>query len=221
MSDNRSDDTHTGRVDLCDPFVSLLPVARAAISTLVHPFDVETICASDALAAHLDELQLDLGEGPCWESLKLRAPILELDVQNTQNPAWPSLHNAIASFGVHSVYAFPMLVGTLEIGAVDLYVDTALSFTAEDIQRASALADITAMHVLQRALDSHQEAESQTDELPYSRRQVHQATGMVLAQMKISAEDALLLIRAHAFSSGKSVREVAALIVDRQITFPQ
>lgn len=34
-----------------------------------------------------------------------------------------------------------------------------------------------------------------------SRATVHQATGMVVAQLGVSAEDALALLRAHAFSS--------------------
>jgi len=47
----------------------------------------------------------------------------------------------------------------------------------------------------------------------------HQATGMVHAQMNISASDAALLLRAHAFSTGTSVREVASDIVARRIDF--
>ncbi|MCU1414843.1 MAG: transcriptional regulator, partial [Microbacteriaceae bacterium] len=45
------------------------------------------------------------------------------------------------------------------------------------------------------------------------------ATGMVIAQLDISADDALLLLRAHAFSSGRSVREVSADVVSRRLVF--
>ncbi|WP_382307236.1 GAF and ANTAR domain-containing protein [Herbiconiux sp. UC225_62] len=198
-----------------------LPIARAAISTLKNPFDVETVCASDDLAAHLDELQLDLGEGPCWMALSTRAPVLVPDVQHTWNPAWPSLHTAIAECGIRSVFAFPLIIGSLEIGAVDLYVDAPHPFTSSDVARASALADIAALTVLNQALDRQPTEEGDaTQDSPYSRREVHQATGMVMAQMKVGPDDALLLIRARAFAEGRSVRDIASQIIDRQISFP-
>jgi hypothetical protein len=52
-----------------------------------------------------------------------------------------------------------------------------------------------------------------------NRREVHQATGMVLAQLGINAADAALLLRAHAYSSGRSVAEVANDIVERRLDF--
>jgi hypothetical protein len=52
-----------------------------------------------------------------------------------------------------------------------------------------------------------------------SRREVHQATGMILVQLGISADEASLLLRAHAFSSGRSVKEVANDVVERRLDF--
>jgi hypothetical protein len=42
---------------------------------------------------------------------------------------------------------------------------------------------------------------------------------MVLAQLGLTAADGLLVIRAHAYASARSVREVAADIVARRIGF--
>jgi hypothetical protein len=42
---------------------------------------------------------------------------------------------------------------------------------------------------------------------------------MVAAQLSVSADDALLVIRGRAFSSGRSVEAVAADIVARLLTF--
>jgi hypothetical protein len=205
----------------CDPFMTALPIPRAAISTLKPPFDVETVCATDVLAAQLDELQIDHGVGPCWDALRTHAPVLVSNVQHTVAPRWPTLHDAIAASGIHAVFAFPMIVGTLEIGAVDLYLDTPEPFTPVQVTRASALADIAAMLVLNQALAAQPAHEGEPEsEGPYSRRDVHQATGMVIAQTKVSADDALLLIRARAFANGRSVREIASQIISRQITFP-
>ena len=204
---------------LCQPFLQSLPVARAAISTLQDPFDVETVCATDALAARLDELQIDLGEGPCWQALSTRSPVL-ITVEPASSSAWPSLSSAIAASGIHAVFAFPLIVGALGIGAVDLYLETPEPLTPADIGHAETLAGIAAMQVLNQAMERRPDADGGPfTESPYSRREVHQATGMVVAQAKVSPADALLLIRARAFADGVPVREIAAQIIERRISF--
>ena len=64
---------------LCGPCVELLPVTGAAVSTLSGPINNETVCASDDVAFRIDELQFDLGEGPCWEAFAARRPVLVPD----------------------------------------------------------------------------------------------------------------------------------------------
>lgn len=210
---------HSARQTLCQPFLESLPIARAAISTLQDPFDVETVCATDAVAARLDELQIDLGEGPCWQALSTRSPVL-ITPGHSSGSVWPTLSSAIASSGIHSVFAFPLIVGALGIGAVDLYLDTPEPLTPADIGHAETLAAIAAMQVLNQAMERRPgEDGGPFAESPYSRREVHQATGMVVAQAKVSPDDALLLIRARAFADGLPVREIAARIIDRQISF--
>ncbi|UFS57518.1 GAF and ANTAR domain-containing protein [Subtercola endophyticus] len=202
--------------NLCLPFVEGLPIIRAAISTLGDPFGSETVCASDDEAARLDELQIDLGEGPCWQALSSRRPVIEPDIQNSPNPDWPTLSASIQDAGVRAVFAFPLLVGSLRVGAVDLYADTVGTLTPGEIDDAATLAGIAARHIVSGALERN--ALEQPPSV-FSRREVHQATGMVLTQLGVSAADALLIIRAHAFAEGLTVREVAATIVDRRLIF--
>ncbi len=52
-----------------------------------------------------------------------------------------------------------------------------------------------------------------------TRDQLSQATGMVVAQLKIAPPDALALLRAHAFAHGTTVTEVSSRIVDRTLHF--
>jgi hypothetical protein len=53
----------------------------------------------------------------------------------------------------------------------------------------------------------------------FSRRVIHQATGMVLAQLDISADDAMLVLQGHAFAAGLTMMEVAQRVVDRTLDF--
>ncbi|MFB2596673.1 ANTAR domain-containing protein [Herbiconiux sp. P17] len=193
-----------------------LPVDRAAISTLGAPFDIETVSTSDDLAGKLSELQLDVGEGPGWEAHAHQAAVLIPDLTGVAPTRWPLFAHGASMLNVLAVYSLPLSIGALRIGAVDLYAEAANSFTPAALADATVLAGFAATDVLRHSLEHrHDEPE---DDGPHSRREVHQATGMVIAQMRVDAADALLLIRAHAYASGRSVRETAADITARRIT---
>jgi hypothetical protein len=83
------------------------------------------------------------------------------------------------------------------------------------------LADATTWHLLREILTlvPGDDTDTPQDRSHLSRREVHQATGMVLAQTGRSATDALLLMRAHAFSQGRTVRDVALDVVSRRLDF--
>ena len=57
-----------GDADLCTPFLRQLPVSGVAVSMFGGAASETLVCASDTLAARLDELQFELGEGPRWEA---------------------------------------------------------------------------------------------------------------------------------------------------------
>ncbi|MCU1446779.1 GAF and ANTAR domain-containing protein [Cryobacterium sp.] len=206
------------RASLCGPFLRALPVTGAAISTLGPPFGSETVCASDPAAARIDELQFDLGEGPCWDALATRRPVLTADLQR-EGTRWPLFREALGPARPGALFAFPLALGSLNIGAVDLYSRRPGALTKAQVVDASALSGICARQVLRRSLADLPVPEPEDGESGhgFSRREVHQATGMVLAQLSVNAADALLVINGYAFARGRTVREVAADIVARRI----
>jgi len=212
---------HETRSNLCRPFLAIVPVTGASVSVLAGSSGQSTMCSSDATSALLDEMQFDLGAGPCWQALATRMPVLAPPVRVEENTAWPVFSQTLRTDPRNSnVHAFPLAVGSLDIGAVDLYSNKQGVLTSSQVSNVMELAGLTAWQVLRRILtDGTQGIESEDATGVGSRREVHQATGMVLAQMNISASDAALLLRAHAFSTGTSVREVASDIVARRIDF--
>ena len=52
-----------------------------------------------------------------------------------------------------------------------------------------------------------------------SRVVVYQATGMVMAQLDVSADDALSLLRSRAFAAESDLAAVASQVVERDLTF--
>lgn len=55
--------------------------------------------------------------------------------------------------------------------------------------------------------------------LSWHSAQVHQATGVIVAQTHADPQEALSLLVGHADSSGLSVEAVAAAVIAREITF--
>lgn len=203
----------------CSTLVAALPVDGAAVSTLVSPFDPENICASDPASARLDQQQLDLGQGPCWQALSGRRPVTDPDV-GMPSTSWPLFQRAAQAEDVGAIHAFPLRVGGLDIGAVDLYSQATGPMTAEDVADAVLLTRIVAGQVLNQALDRLVAADSESDERWMTRRVVHQATGMVIAQFGVKPDEALLILRAHAFALGRPVLDVATDVVARTIKIP-
>jgi hypothetical protein len=206
----------------CNPFLDVFPVTGASVATVGDLLGSETLSASDALAARLDELQFDLGEGPCWDALSAGRPILEPDLKQHARMTWPAFSAAVAHDDISSIFAFPLSVGPLRMGAVDLFSSAPMSLDRTQTRQADAMAGVVSRHVLRRALTAvgHDEDEAGADVgNAYSRRLLHQATGMVLAQLGISADDARLVIHGQAFAVSRPVMEVAQDVLDGRLNF--
>jgi hypothetical protein len=198
--------------------LAVVQVAGASISTMGGMLSAETLSATDPVIARVDELQLDLGEGPCWEAFGTGVPVLEPDLVGAPRRFWPAFSPALQEERIGALFAFPMSVGPLRIGAIDLYDVRPRDLGPEDVEQVARFAARAGRTVLRRALRL---ADVDDDESgpPHARRVIHQATGFVIAQLGIPAEDAELLIRASAFAEGRSMREIAEELVSRRRRF--
>ena len=122
--------------DLTAPVLVAIPMSGAAISTLGRFLGSETVAASNPQAARVDELQLDLGEGPCWDSVESGRPILEPDNRNRPRGNRPAFADAIRDERVGSLFAFPLAIGAMRIGALDLYNESPGALPAERLDEA-------------------------------------------------------------------------------------
>ena len=206
------DRTAASPTGFCRPFVDFFPVTGASVSTVGNFLGSETLSASDDVAARLDELQFDLGEGPCWDAVRSGRAVLEPDFPVESSTRWPAFAAALGDDALRSIFAFPLAVGPLRIGAVDLYSLQRVDLDRTQTKQADEMAAAIGRHVLRQALNAVGR-EYDYNGNAYSRRVVHQATGMVLAQLGISADDARLVIQGHAFAASRSMMDVAQDII--------
>ena len=206
--------------DLCTPFLTQLRITGAAISIFGGAAPETLVCASDPLAARLDELQFDLGEGPRWEALRTRLPVLVPDVHDTHPYSWPVFSKAVLDTEAAALFVFPLTLGALDLGVVELHRAKPGNLSHTDHAAAVVLAGRTAWELLRRVLSVNSaDTDPAVDAALMSRREIHQATGMVLAQSGVSAADALLLLRAHAFANSMTLREAADEVLLGTLSF--
>lgn len=204
-------------VELTGSILETIPVTGASIATLGELLGSETVSASDPQVARLDELQFDLGEGPCWDALAQMRPMLEPDVRVQPDGRWPAFSEALQTENVGAIFAFPMTVGTLRVGAVDLYNTEPGELSPRFVAQATELTAALSRYVLRRAL--RQAGSPDAEGTGHARRTIHQATGFVIAQLGVSAEDAYLLLQGQAFADGRSMSELATDIIEHRFRF--
>ncbi|NOJ60247.1 GAF and ANTAR domain-containing protein [Arthrobacter sp. 260] len=221
MVERSANTSQSDPVNLCAPYLVKLPVTGAAIS-LSSGSQQETICCSDAVAGKLDELQFELGEGPRWDALASRLPVLVPDTADGWHTRWPVFGNAVRATEVRAMFVFPLVLGAIDIGVVELYRNRPGALSGASQAVASNLTETTSWTLLRRILaqePDHDGSFGGTEGSSLSRREIHQATGMVLAQANVSATDALLLLRGYAFSESRPLKDVAADVIERRLDF--
>lgn len=207
---------------LCVACVDLLEVDGASISLVQQGASRGTFGSSGALSRRLDELQFTFGEGPCLDAVSQGSPVLVADLGATQE-RWPALTRALAGHGVRAVFAMPVLVATHRIGALDLYRQSAGSLSTRDLDGgllAAELAALPLLDLMSADVDWSSAGESGDgwEQLAsLNRVEVYQATGMIMAALSVDPVEALVRLRARAFSTGTTASALAWAIVDRVV----
>jgi hypothetical protein len=119
--------------------------------------------------------------------------------------------------GVGAVFALPLQWGTVSVGVLDLYRRSPGSLSRAQLVDACAAADTAALMLLGLRTDPGDE--HIWDPSWSTRAEIHQATGLVLAQLGISADDAFARLRAYAFAQQRPLGDVARDVVARRLAF--
>ena len=208
---------------LCEACVTLFDIDAAAISLIFDGTNSGTLGSSGEPAREYDELQFLLGEGPCLDSVARRAPVVVVDLADPVDQRWPVYGPAMLDLHVHGVYAMPVVVAGEYLGALDLFRNRPGSLVGEEFSGAFVAAELAGIPLLD-LLDADMAAAAGdpdsnvwTELNALSRAEVSQATGMLVAQLEIEPAEALVRLRAHAYSTGRSATEIARDIVDRRL----
>lgn len=202
---------------LCEASIDAVGVDGAGI-TLMDGDQTGPLCICGHGAAELEELQFTLGEGPCHDAFRLGAPVQVPSFDSDAPTRWLPFAELATRTGVGAVDAYPLISDNVRLGVLTLYRLRPGHLDADQQSTAAALADVVAEAVMAMH-DAAPVGELPTgfDNAFSFRAVVHQASGMVAAQLDIPAETALVRIRAHAYASGQTISRVAADILARRL----
>ncbi|GGL90432.1 hypothetical protein GCM10010129_37900 [Streptomyces fumigatiscleroticus] len=206
---------------LCALAVKLLPVVGASVSLRTDGMPVQLSASSDQ-AAYVSDVQATLGDGPCMYAAEIGAPVLASDLTAGQDARrWPVFAQQAMAAGVQAVYSMPLGNDAVCVGTLDLYRSVPGELTAEEIRTAHMVAGVmtVALMALPRAEENGQGEEPWLSGLATDHDEVYQAIGMIMAQLGVSADEALARLRAHAFASGRTALEVAREVVTHRKRF--
>ena len=218
-------ETALGAADLlCRACVRLLAVDGASIS-LTHEGSTQgTFGSSGDLSRRLDELQYTFGEGPCLDAAQDEVPVLVPDLGDPVETRWPAFAEALLRSGINAVFALPVTIASKPIGALDLFRRSAGALRGTALTGgllAAELAAVPLMDLMSSDLDWNTAAHGGDgwDQLAsLSRIEVYQATGMLIGALGVDPAEALLRLRAYAFTHDMTATETAWAILGGRLS---
>jgi hypothetical protein len=201
---------------VCQVVVDELDVDGVAIAARPSSRTEELVAVTGGWARELEELQYTVGEGPGVDAYESGGPVLVSDLAAVGG-RWPGF-TGIAAEELGAVFAFPLQEGAIRLGTLTLYRRRSGALSVEQLSDVALLAELATTALLADAGNegggvapwAREDATGHYDD-------VNVATGMLAAELRISIEDALLRLRAHAFSQNQPLLEVARAVLERRL----
>lgn len=203
---------------LCTVCPYIVGVDGAGVMLMSGDIPRGSLCTTNAVSHLIEELQYTLGEGPCVDAYHQNQVVAEPDLAEPVASRWLAFTPPALAAGVRAVFGYPLRVGSVRLGALNLYRGWASPLTDGQHADALVLADVAARWVLEAQAGSPPDVVAAELEIGADFHfAVHNAAGMVAAQLGISVAEALIRLRAFAFTSDLLLTDVAKEIIARRL----
>jgi hypothetical protein len=202
---------------LCAVCADVLDMTGAGVMLMSGDVPRGSVCSSNDVSELIEDLQYTLGEGPCIEAYNTDRPVLEPDLADPGVPRWIAFTPPAVAAGARAIFGFPLQVGAVRLGALNLYRDRPGVLTDDQHADALVVSEVAARAVLD--MQAHAPPGALAAEMADSdfRFVVHQASGMLSVQLGVSVAEALIRLRAYAFAHDRLLPGVAEDIVARRL----
>jgi hypothetical protein len=193
-------------------------VTGASIMLMSGEIPRGSLCSSDGVSHLIEDLQYTLGEGPCVDACRLDTVVAEPDLADPVSRRWPGFLPGGGAGGDAGGVRVPLRAGRVRLGALNLYRDRPGPLSGDQHADALVVADVAARWVLEAQAGAPPDMVAEELERGADFHfVVHNAAGMVSVQEQISVTEALIRLRAFAFSHDRLLAEVAGDVVARRL----
>ena len=148
---------------LVERIVDIMPITAAGVTLMSPDADPHYVAASDQSALRYEKLQTELSEGPCVVAYKTGEAVTVPDLRDEDR--FPAFTPRALEAGLAAVFTFPLRNGDEQLGALDLYRDSAGPLDVGTMAAAQTLADVAAAYLLNaRARDDLQNSSERAHE---------------------------------------------------------
>lgn len=200
---------------LCEAARQMLSADGAAIVLTTPAGSRVQVCASDELSSQLVDIQDVVDQGPSIEAI-VSGDVQIASFADQREDKWSLMYEQGAGLTfAGTVIGVPLLVDSHIIGALSAHRQS--QQMPDDVRVGTFLGVALATALLQ---DPELGLDVSADPSAWpSQAQIHQATGMVVAQTGILPQDALALLKGQAFVQNSTLLDVAQQIIGRHINF--
>jgi GAF domain-containing protein len=179
---------------------------HAGISLVVGGRRIETPAATSNVALRGDQLQYELGEGPCLDSIAYHETVLSPDL--LKETRWPTWAPQVArELGVRSMLCFQLFTSARSLGALNLYSESVDAFHSE----SQAVGLTLAAHIAV-ALAASREIDTR-DVAMLNRTVIGQAEGILMERYDLSSDKAFSVLKRVSQDTQTKLVLVAAELV--------
>ncbi len=207
---------------LCSALARVLPACGAGVTVQTLDGALGVAAASDPASAALEDTQFALGVGPCVDAFAWRRPVLTPTLAAVDERRWPGYATPALERGGAAVFAFPLQVGAARLGVLDIYRARRGSLSTYELALALDFGAVAVRRLLDARVDpaGRQQGGVLTGALD-NRMEVYQAQGILLAQLSVGLEEAMVRLRAHAYATDRRVSDVAKDVVTGRLRLPR
>jgi GAF domain-containing protein len=167
---------------------------------------IDTPVMTDAIVLTADNLQYELGEGPCLDAIYRDGTDVIDDLRNEQR--WPKWAPAAADLGLRGVLSVRLETSERIVGGLNLYSARPYAYTENDVLTGH----IYAMHA---STAIHQSQDKDGLRLALNtRHEIGMAQGLLMGYFDIDPDGAFQLLRRMSSVHNVKLRELAAAVVD-------
>jgi hypothetical protein len=181
-------------------------ILEASISITTKAGEIQTLAPTGPRVARADQLQYELGQGPCLDAA-IEDPVVAVNDLATDR-RWPQYGPKVAALGFGSQVAFQFRADPHVRGALNLYAAAPYQIDQDSIHLGGMFAGQIAL-----AMGWAKQEQTLTEALA-TRNLIGQAVGIVMERYQLDSDRAFAFLVRLSQSANTKLRTVAAGLVD-------